>query len=540
MRSRRPRVAIVLQLALIAGVVAASIGAIQAASQSPSAARRFASILEHVSRVFVDSIPAESLYVKAARGLVEQLRDPYAALYSPADLARFRRQTIGEAYGGVGMEVTPQRGGVRVTRVFRQTPAAAMGIEVGDRVVEIDGSSVRELEMEEVTRRLLGRPGSEIRIAVERIGTGDPIRVSGRRAVVHVPAVPAIALLESGIGYIPLQHFSGTATQEVAEAARDLRSRGASRLILDLRGNGGGDLNAAIGVSSVFLPSGATVVSIRYRGEPDDLVRAPQLPNVARDTTAPLVVLVDDGSASASEIVAGALQDHDRALIVGTTSFGKGLVQGLYPLEGGWALKMTTGKWYTPSGRLIQRDRQLDDNGRLVEVAPDSIETDSVRATRPTFRSDRGRVVYGGGGITPDVIVSADTLSAVEQRLVRSLAPSWSTFGGAVERTALELRSVTRSAGNADVRSSAVWRDQLYQRLTSDSVRVSRALYDSATSFVDRWLERRVVTLSFGDSAWVRRSSTQDQQVRRAVELLRRVATATELVMGGGRRSPPA
>jgi carboxyl-terminal processing protease len=540
MRSRRPRVAVVLQFALLAGVVAASIGAIQAASQSPSAARRFASILEHVSRVFVDSIPAESLYVKAARGLVEQLRDPYAALYSPQDLARFRRQTIGEAYGGVGMEVTPQRGGVRVTRVFRQTPAAAMGIEVGDRVVEIDGTSVRELEMEEVTRRLLGRPGSEIRIAVERVGASDPIRVSGRRAVVHVPAVPAIALLESGIGYIPLQHFSGTATQEVAEAARDLRTRGASRLILDLRGNGGGDLNAAIGVSSVFLPSGSTVVSIRYRGEADDLVRAPELPNVARDTTAPLVVLVDDGSASASEIVAGALQDHDRALIVGTTSFGKGLVQGLYPLDGGWALKMTTGKWYTPSGRLIQRDRKLDDNGRLVEVAPDSTETDSVRATRPAFRSDRGRVVYGGGGITPDVIVSADTLSSVEQRLVRSLAPSWSSFGGAVERTALELRPATRVAGNADVRSNAMWRDQLYQRLTSDSVRVSRALYDSATSFVDRWLERRVISLSFGDSAWVRRSSTQDQQVRRAVELLRRVATATELVMGGGRRSPPA
>jgi carboxyl-terminal processing protease len=530
----------VLQIALLVGVVAASIGAIQSASQSPSAARRFASILEHVSRVFVDSIPAESLYVKAARGLVEQLKDPYAALYSPQDLARFRRQTIGEAYGGVGMEVTPQRGGVRVTRVFRQTPAAGMGNEVGDRVVEIDGTNVRELEMEEVTRRLLGRPGSEIRIAVERVGTADPIRVTGRRAVVHVPAVPAIALLDSGIGYIPLQHFSGTATQEVAEAARDLRARGASRLILDLRGNGGGDLNAAIGVSSVFLPAGSTVVSIRYRGEPDDLVRAPQLPNVGRDTVAPLVVLVDDGSASASEIVAGALQDHDRALIVGTTSFGKGLVQGLYPLEGGWALKMTTGKWYTPSGRLIQRERKLDDNGRLVEVAPDSTETDSVRANRPTFRSDRGRVVYGGGGITPDVIVSPDTLSAVEQRLVRSLAPSWVTFGGAVERTALELRQSARAAGSADIRSTAAWRDQLYQRLTTDSVRVSRALYDSATSFVDRWLERRVVTLSFGDSAWVRRSSTQDQQVRRAVELLRRVATATELVMGSGRRSPPA
>jgi carboxyl-terminal processing protease len=536
MRAKRP----LLHLLIVAGVLAVSLGAIQVAQDRSAAARRLAAVFDRVSNAFVDSLPADSLYVKAARGLVEQLKDPYAALYSPAEIAEFRRQTIGEAYGGLGMEVTPQRGGVRVTRVFESGPASRMGIQVGDRIVEVDGTDVRQWEMEKVTGRLTGRPGSEVRVGIERIGVEGPIHVSGKRAVVHVPAVPATAVLDQGIGYIPLQYFSGSATAEVAKAARDLRARGASRLILDLRGNGGGDLQAAIGVSSVFLPPGATILTVRYRGEADDVVEAPDLREVPRDTVAPLIVLVDDGTASASEIVAGALQDHDRALVVGTTSFGKGLVQTVYPLEGGWALKMTTGKWYTPSGRLIQRERMLDEGGRLVEVRPDSTETDEVRAKRPTFRSDHGRVVYGGGGITPDVIVAPDTLDAVEQRLVRSLAPSWGTVGSQVERIALEVKSTTRAAGMTEVRATPAWRDQLFTRLASDSVRVPRALYDSASGFVDRWLERRVVTLAFGDSAWVRRSASQDHQVRRAIELLRRVATTGELVMGSQRKSPPA
>ena len=531
----------VLQLSVVAGLLLASVGAMQVAQDRQGTARLLAAVLERVSAAFVDSVPSDSLYIKAARGLVEELRDPYAALYSPEDIAQFRRQTIGEAYGGLGMELTPQKGGVRVIRVFTGTPAAGMGIQVGDRVIEVDGDDVRQLDMDHVTARLLGKPGSDVRLAVERVGVPAPIRVSGRRAVVHVPAVPATAMLEAKVGYIPLQHFSGSATREVAEAAHVLRARGAERLILDLRGNGGGDLDAAVGVTSVFLPPGASVVTIRYRGAPDDVIAAATLPPGLGDTLAPLVVLVDEGTASASEIVAGALQDHDRALVVGTTSFGKGLVQSVYNLDGGWALKVTTGKWHTPSGRLIQRERVLDARGRLVEVVPDSTETDSVRARRPAFRSDQGRVVYGGGGITPDVIVAPDTLSSVEQRFVRSLAPSWIAVGAAVERVALEVRQDVAAGGASNVKSSAGWRDRLYERLTRDSVTATRALFDSASSFIDRWLERRVVTLAFGDSAWARRSAERDTQVRRALDLLRSVATSGELMTASTqRKAPPA
>jgi carboxyl-terminal processing protease len=267
-------------------------------------------------------------------------------------------------------------------------------------------------------------------------------------------------------------------------------------------------------VSELFLERGQTIATVRQRGEP----RAAYL--ARRDSpppSVPLALLVDGFSASASEIVAGALQDHDRGIVVGTTSFGKGLVQTLFPVDGGWALKLTTGRWYTPSGRSIQRDRHAE--------PADSLETERVKHERPAFTSDAGRTVYGGGGITPDLVVMPDTLTTPEQALARRLAPRSREFLATVASIARDARPTVRPG----FEFRAEWGDTLFHRLRQSGVRIPRAEYDAGTRWVHARLEQRIAGLAFGDSAAFRRSIRRDRQLARAAELLRASPTRAEL-----------
>jgi carboxyl-terminal processing protease len=228
------------------------------------------------------------------------------------------------------------------------------------------------------------------------------------------------------------------------------------------------------------------------------------------------VVLTDGGTASASEIVAGALQDHDRALLLGTTSFGKGLVQSLFPLDGGYALKITTGKWYTPSGRSIHRERTLLPDGRLVEARPDSLETEAQKRQRPKYSSDGGRTVYGGGGITPDVIVPDDTLLTTEQEFYRSVAPKAQSFVTVLNQYALDLKGTAPS----DFTITPAWRAELRRRLGVAGIAIDPKYEPAATRILDRELDRRVSRLVLGDAGARRRSVADDHQLARAIALL--------------------
>jgi len=330
-------------------------------------------------------------------------------------------------------------------------------------------------------------------------------------------------MLDDRIGYIPVQRFNETSGGKVAITLRQIAGEGARSMVLDMRANGGGDFDESLRMANLFLKRGQDIVTVRSRSTAPVVSRALDQPVVPE---APLVVLTDGYTASASEIVAGALQDHDRGVIIGTTSFGKGLVQTLFTLEGGWGLKMTTGKWYTPSGRSIQRERKLLDDGRLVEVVPDSLETDSVRKARPTFKSDGGRVVYGGGGITPDVIVPADTITDAQQTFLKALAPKSQDSYLVLYRTALEQKGAV--APNFSVPQT--WRDSVYARLTRSGVQLSRSEFDAARELVDRDLERRVASMAFGDSAAFRRTVAYDTQLKRAVDLLRSAGSQRELL----------
>ena len=499
--------------------------------EATDAARLFAQVFARVAADAVDSISPDAMYEKAARGLVRSLNDPYADLYSPQELSSFARNSLGNAYGGVGMLIEDQQGVFTVAKVYPHTPAEAGGVQLGDRIVSVNGTSTTGLKLEGVSGRLTGTPGSTVRVTFARAGVQQPIESQFTRAVVHIPAVPFAVMLDDRIGYIPVQRFNETSGGEVETALRNLAGRGAQAFVLDLRGNGGGDFDESLRMANLFLKRGQDIVTVRSRGTAPVVSRAMAQPLVP---DAPLVVLTDGYTASASEIVAGALQDHDRGVIIGTTSFGKGLVQSLFSLEGGWGLKMTTGKWYTPSGRSIQRERKQLADGRLVEVIPDSLETDSVRKARPTFKSDAGRVVYGGGGITPDVIIPSDTVTDAQQEFLKALAPKSQEGYLVLYRTALEQKGKVP----ANFTVTPAWRDSVFTRLVNVGVQVTRREFDAAQELIDRDLERRVAAMSFGDSAAFRRTVPYDSQLRRATEMLRSSATTSELLAAATQRRP--
>ncbi|MEO7041011.1 MAG: S41 family peptidase [Gemmatimonadaceae bacterium] len=478
-----------------------------------------AQLLDEVLRItasrYVDSVPPSDLYEKAAKGLVKQLNDPYSVLWTKAEYDQFSQQTGGK-YGGIGMEIAPTNGFVTVQRVFPHTPASAGGVMEGDRILKVDTANARGWTTAQVSDKLKGDPGTTVNVEFGRSGVSEPIPVKFTRAIVHIPAVP-YTLVFGNIGYIPLQQFNETAAQEVADAVTDVTKHGATKIVFDMRGNPGGFLDQAIATSNLFLPVGKSILSVRGRtGE----VQAYSATDAPEAPTIPMVVLVDPHTASASEIVAGALQDHDRALIMGTTSFGKGLVQSLYKLDGGYALKMTTAKWYTPSGRSIQVERKLLPDGELVEVMPDSLETDSARRARPKYKSDAGRIVYGGGGITPDIIVKPDTLSTPEQKLLQSLAPKSQIFAQELQDYAGEMKSKVKE--NFTV--TPQMRNDFIARLKAKGVTVDSALLaQGGSTEIDRLLGVRITSMAFGDSATKRKYLDDDNQLQRALDALKGV-----------------
>lgn len=483
----------------------------------------FRQVMAIVNERYVDSLGAGSLYEKAARGLVAELKDPYAELYTPKDLEAFNQNT-GGFYAGTGMTIEQHDGWTTVARVFPNTPAEEAGMRVGDRIVGVDTETVRNWPNEKVSSRLKGAPGTKVTAKIQRPGVPEAYNVTFTRRVIRIPAVQIGMMLEPKIGYIQLSGFSETAALEVRENLARFVKEGAKGIVLDLRSNPGGFLEQADTLSNMFLDKGQEIVSVRQRGEPTIThvtTQTPVAPSI------PLVILTDGRSASASEIVAGALQDHDRALILGTTSFGKGLVQSMYRLDGGYAIKLTTAKWYTPSGRSIQRERKLTDDGQLIEVHPDSLESDSSRAARPKFKSDAGRIVYGGGAITPDIIVKYDTLTTAEQKLDRALATKGNEVYLALYDYAFEMSKKVKP----DFPVTAEMRNEFFNRLAKRGVTVDRKDYDAAEDYVDRMIDNRISVLAWGDSTAKRRRFVKDDpQLVKALDLLRRGSSTKDLL----------
>ncbi len=490
-------------------------------------ARLFEQVLQLVSNRYVDTLAANDVYAKAATGLVKELRDPYSQLFTPKASEDFARGTGGR-YGGTGMLLGEDNTGTFVAQVFPHTPAADAGVQEGDRIVGIDGKSVIGVSSTDIATRLRGDVGSPVQVTYQRPGVATPIKLSFVRREVHIPAVQYTTMLDGTIGYIPIQTFNENVVEEVTDAIKKLSAQGAKGYVIDLRGNGGGIVEQALDLSGLFLKDSQEIVRVRSRTGPDEISRA------GTDHMAlgvPLVVMIDGGTASASEIVAGALQDHDRALVVGTTSFGKGLVQSVYGLDGGYALKLTTGKWYTPSGRSIHRDRELNAAGQLVEVTPDSLETDSARRARPKFRSDDGRIVYGGGGISPDVLVRDDTLTSLEQGFFRSAAESVGAISGELDQYSRLLKDSLRAPTLA---LKPAWKQHLMSQLAARDVKIDPKYAAVADSILTEQLAVRTVSKAFGDGVAKQLTLAEDRPLTTAIALLRKSATQQQLLRVAG------
>ncbi|MEP6832214.1 MAG: S41 family peptidase [Gemmatimonas sp.] len=476
-------------------------------------------VLQLVDKKFVDTLDPQALYEKAARGLVAQLNDPYSELFSPKQLEEFSRNTSGH-YAGLGMEIQPLNGYVTIGKVFHNTPAEKGGVLEGDKISLIDTVNAKGMNSQQVQTLLLGEPGTTVNVTFIRPGVATPLKLNFKRAVVHVPAVPVAIMVDDKVGYVEVLKFSEATAAEVDSSVKFLASKGAKGVIIDLRDNGGGILDEAFSMSNLFLPKGKELLSVRGRGEFQRYVaeQNPSAPDI------PLVVMTNGGTASASEIVAGALQDYDRALILGQTSFGKGLVQSVYNLDGGYALKITSGKWYTPSGRSIQKERKFID-GQFVEVRPDSMETDSARKARPVYKSESGRTVYGGGAITPDVMVAPDTLTTPELTLAKALLSKRTELETTMQVFALEQRGKLKP----DFKVTPEWRNEIYTRLSAAGAKIDRSVYDAGVTYLDIPIEARVARAAFGDSTVRRHFIPNDNQMLKAIALLHASNTQKDL-----------
>ncbi|HEX8942295.1 MAG TPA: S41 family peptidase [Gemmatimonadaceae bacterium] len=491
-------------------------------------------VMSLVSDRYVDTLPLSAVYEKAARGLVKELNDPYSELLTPKDLKQFNSRTGGR-YGGLGMaiEEDPQTHIIRVATVYPNTPAENGGIREGDLIVKVDTLSTRGWTINQVSDSLTGTPGTKVRATFARPGVSSPIEATFTRAEIHIPAVPYTLSFGNKIGYIPLQQFNENASDNLAASLKQFQAQGARGLIIDLRGDPGGILTESLDIANMFLQAGQQIASVKGREGPTENYTAKAAPIAP---SIPLVILTDERSASASEIVTGALQDHDRALVVGQTSFGKGLVQGVYNLDGGYALKLTTGKWFTPSGRSIQRPRKFV-NGQFVEETPDSNETNASKRKRPTYKSDAGRTVYGGGGITPDVIVNDDTLTAAEQQFAKAVAPKGQDFFTVLNDYSAELAKSVKPTFTVE----PAWTSEFYSRLQARGVAVDRKSYDAASRYVNRLLDQRVAHYAFGDSTAKRRDLAYDAPLRKAIDLLDKGASQRDLfAMVGENLSTPS
>jgi carboxyl-terminal processing protease len=360
--------------------------------------------VELIREKYVEVPDYEVLNRTAISGMLRTL-DPHSNYYDRKSFDEMRREQR-SLYYGIGATIQQRNRGVYIIEPFKDTPALRAGLRYGDQIIAIDGKNTENWNSDQVRGSLRGELGTQVKVTVRRAGTADPVTVAIERGTVDLPSISTYYIARPGIGYVNLSRgFHSTTSDELSTAIGDLKEQGARSLILDLRGNPGGFLDQAIKVADKFLDRGQIVLSVRGR---EGRVPSRDWPAESGSPESfPLVVLINRSSASASEIVAGAVQDHDRGLIVGESSFGKGLVQTIYPLSGGAGLTLTTARYYTPSGRLIQRDYS---NGSFYEYLSRR-NSQRTPVTPPTNndqrRTDLGRTVYGGGGIEPDVKINS-------------------------------------------------------------------------------------------------------------------------------------
>lgn len=461
-------------------------------------ARLFENVVASIHNHYIDSIGEGDLYQTAAKSLVGSLHDPYAELLSRESYRQYQRQMSGiEVDVGWNFEGNGGRA----------------GLAPGDEILSIDGKSTRGWSARRLEEALTEGSGAFVTLVVRPRGSTLPVVRRLTRTVVHVPAISQGVLLGAGLGYIELRRISDGASAELRQAIDRLISEGMTALVLDLRGDPGGLINEGVRIASLFLNPGDTVAVSKGRSPDHSKVYLAGQSGNWNDLR--LALLINHGTASSAELLAGALQDHDRAVIIGTPSFGKGVLQTTYPLGDEVALKLTTARWYTPSGRTVQRPRQ-DGEGAIGNRVP---------AQAPKiFQSSAGRPIPDASGILPDLTVRGTPRSEAERALLAALGENMSIFRSALSEYAGDVAR-DRPPASASFEVTEEMRDRVFERLQQIGLELPRATFDNAFAYVDDQLGYEISRATFGPAASLRRQAASDRQMQAAVRLLRRGRT---------------
>jgi carboxyl-terminal processing protease len=467
-------------------------------------ARLFENVVGSIHSHYIDSIGEGELYQTAARTLVASLHDPYAELLSRESYRQYQRQMSGTE---VDVGLTSEFG----------TGSARGAFGPGDVILSIDGKSTLGWSARRLEEALAGGTGTTVTVVVRPWGSNTPVVRRLTRTVVHVPAASKGIMLGGGVGYIELRRISDGAASELRAAVDRLIDNGMRALVLDLRGDPGGLINEGVRVASLFLQPGDTVAISQGRSlDHSKVYLAGQSGNWDELR---LALLVNHGTASSAELIAGALQDHDRAVILGTPTFGKGVLQTTYPLGEEVAIKLTTARWYTPSGRTVQRPKP-DGEGAVGNRTP---------ALAPQlYQSAGGRPIPDASGILPDLTVRGTPRSDAERVLLATLGEDVGLFRSVLSDYASDLRKNPRAPKFESFRVSEEMRNQVYERLQQIGLEVPRTAFDNAAGYVDEQLGYEMARALFGTAAEARRRAFSDRQMQTAVRLLRRAKTQDE------------
>lgn len=524
----------ILVLATVIGGVIGHRVQVQATTPSPSDATRtidvensFNEAMGIIEAQYVDKIEHDALTKASIQGMLRTL-DPHSNYFDSKEFQELQSEQHSQFYG-IGVTINRRNNRVYILSTIKGTPADKAGLRYGDAIVKVDGKAATEWSTQEVLEHVRGPKGEPVEIEVERAGVPKPLTFKIVRDAVPLPSIRNTYMIRPNIGYVALVGgFNHTTEDELLQAIEALKAQGMRALVLDLRGNPGGLLTQAIKVANIFLQKGQTIVSVRSRNDRFDS-RTHEATNMSPEDM-PMVVLINHGSASASEIVAGAIQDHDRGLIVGENSFGKGLVQTVFRLPYGSGLTLTTAKYYTPSGRLIQRDYE---GLSFYEYYTQRNKKEAPKKNGEAHHTDTGRDVYSGGGIKPDIEVKSPEANQLRARLFNA------TFEFSRQLTTGQLPGfpqfkVVRTVYNHKLREDEfVITDKVVAAFKTfiagnDKFKVSDAQFNENLNYIKRRIREEVVTAAYGSEAGQQVFLEGDDQTLKAIEELPRARALAE------------
>jgi carboxyl-terminal processing protease len=505
----RPNKTLVISAIVVALCVTSIV--IARASNVRDSLMLFNDVLTKVRDEYVDRVDIDKLIEGAIRGMLDTL-DPHSQYLTKKQYDDLMISTHG-SFGGLGIEIDIRNDWLTVIAPIEGTPAYRAGIRGGDRVVKIDDKSTRGITMNDAIQKLRGPKGTDVKITIQREGEPELLDYTITRDVIKIKSVPFATIMDGNVGYIRLAQFSEDTSDELRAALADLKAKGMQKLILDLRRNTGGLLTQAIEVSEEFVSPSQTIVSTRGRRAEQN--REYKAGGRASTSKYPMVVLVDNTSASASEIVAGAVQDLDRGLVVGTPTFGKGTVQSVIRLPGEGALKLTTAKYYTPSGRCINKDEEHTDDSAI--ILDENAEADSGKA----YYTSGGRVVYGGGGINPDVEIKQDDVPRIATGLARQ---------GLVFEFAVHYVAGHKDVEDLSLKNEAALLNEFERFLKTKDYQYTQADFDEGRDFVGIMLRSEIARKIYGDEAAYSISIEGDTQLKKTADLLRGVGNLPDLL----------